>query len=139
MPGRDAPAIPFQMQAPRKMLPATSRALHPSPWLPLLQLQVQNPKAAFSYAQNDTKDTAKQSRHLLMLAAQAVGWQQGQVHWHLPPPLQPLPRLQRQPEQVLALPLCSVDRQQHEGKERTCHSELHLYSATGPAASQLFL
>lgn len=69
MPGTDAPPTPFQMQAPRKMLLATSRALHLSAFAALFYSS--RPKIQsllLHHAQNDTTDTANQSRHLLMIA-----------------------------------------------------------------------
>lgn len=74
VPGRDAPPTPFQMQAPWKMLLATSRALHLSVFAALFSSS--RPKIQrllLHHAQNDTTDTANQSRHLLMMFALALG------------------------------------------------------------------
>lgn len=74
VPGRHAPPIPFQMQGPGKMLPATSRALHLSAFAAHFSNSRRKIQRLLLHArQNDTKDTAKQSRHLLMMTAQALG------------------------------------------------------------------
>lgn len=74
VPGRHAPLISFQMQALRKMLLATSRALHLSAFAAhFSSSRPQTQTLLLHEGQNDTKDTANPNRHLLMLAAQAAG------------------------------------------------------------------
>lgn len=74
VPGRHAPPMPVQIQGSGMMRPATSRALHLSAFAAHFSKSRRKiQRLLLRSGQNGAKDTAKQSQHLLVMTAQALG------------------------------------------------------------------